>query len=134
MSVVYFSDSELSRIYENLADMLERGKIDITSKEENLWHFIARVGVSNRLAFQLTYPDKSGKINLKIPNFKTEDNTKLSLKQLLEKLSLLEYNCITNSGRCFMDTDDKTLLHQITESVKWRYIRHLEWQLKNKKS
>jgi hypothetical protein len=134
MSVIYFSDSELSRLYENLADMLERGKIDISSKEENLWHFIARIGLCNRLAYHLTYPDKSGQVNLKIPNFKTEDDTEMSLKQLLEKLSLLEYNCITNSGRCFMDTDDNTLLRQIIDRLSWRYIRHLEWQSKNKKS
>ena len=132
MSVIYFTDEELSCIYENLADRVKRDKIDISSSEESLCCFITRLGFYNRLAYRFTYLNGKGEISLAIPDFKTEDMTELSLKKLVEKLSLLEYNCVTNSGMCFMDAKDKKKLEDILYSLKERYIRSLEWQLKKK--
>ena len=48
------------------------------------------------------------------------------MKKLVEQLLLLDYNCVTNSGRCFLDSKDKELLDDLVYNVRLRYIETLE--------
>lgn len=131
MSVIYFTDKELSCIYGNLADIVMRADSGMDIGEPQLLPFMIRVGLCNRFAYKFNYhEDESPEIVLKIPNIEKLDYSKLSLKRLIEKLSLLEYNCITNSGKCFVDKEDKKLLENLLYSLKWRYIKMLERKLK----
>lgn len=132
MSVIYFSNRELKSIYMKLCDIVERNDFAVNISKEALRRFIARLGLCNRLAYEFTYLNGKAKIKLDIPDFETVESDEMSMKELVEKLSLLEYNFATNSGKCFMDEKDKELLEKIVYSLKWRYIRHLEWELKNK--
>jgi len=111
MSVIYFTDEELSCIYGNLADIVMRADSGMDIGEEQLLPFMMRVGLCNRFAYEYNYrKDELPEIVLKIPNIEKWDYSKLSLKKLTERLALLEYNCVTNSGRCFLDSKDKKLL------------------------
>ena len=56
--------------------------------------------------------------------------SKVSLKKLIERLGLLEYNCVTNSGRCFLDSKDKKLFEELGHDLKLRYIEFLEKRAK----
>jgi len=49
-------------------------------------------------------------------------------KKLIEQLLLLDYNCVTNSGRCFLDSKDKELLEELVYHLRLRYIETLEKQ------
>ena len=130
MSVIYFTNKELSEIYENLAHIATRVDSILDISEEKLKQFMVRVGLCNRLAYKFTYLNGKTNVKLDIPNLEMADFVKMTLKHLIEKLSLLEYNCITNSGKCFLDKKDKELLGGMLDSLKWRYIKKLEWKLK----
>ena len=113
MSVIYFTDKELSCIYGNLADIVMRADSGIDIGEPQLLPFMVRVGFCNRLAYEYNYhKDESSEIVLKIPNIEKTGYSKLLLKKLIERLEMLEYNCITNSGRSFLDSKDKEQLNE----------------------
>ena len=123
MSVVYFTDQELSCIYGNMADIITRADFFIDISDEKLMQFMVRVGICNRFAYEYNYcEDESPEIVLKIPNIEVSEYSKISIKKLIERLGLLEYNCVTNSGRCFLDSKDKQLLEEITYRLRVRYI------------
>ena len=129
MSVIYFSDEELSNIYGNLIDIVTRPTFMMSINEESLLPFIIRVGLCNRLAYRYTYHDeKSLELILKIPKISESDYAEMPLKKLIEQLSLLDYNCVTNSGRCFLDSKDKELLEKLVYHLRLRYIETLESQ------
>ena len=131
MSVIYFSDEELSNIYGNLIDIVTRPTFMMSINEESLLPFIIRVGLCNRLAYRYTYHDeKSLELILKIPKISESDYAEMPLKKLIEQLSLLDYNCVTNSGRCFLDSKDKELLDELVYHLRLRYIETLERQKK----
>ena len=127
MSVIYFSDKELSYIYNNLADIVTRIDSILDISAETLMQFMVRVGICNRLAYEYNYHQKdSEKIVLEIPKLEVSECSKVSLKKLIERLGLLEYNCVTNSGRCFLDSKDKKLFEKLERDLKLRYIKFLE--------
>lgn len=129
MSVIYFTDSELSCIYGNLADIVMRADSGMDIGEPKLLPFMVRVGLCNRFAYRYTYhEDESSEIVLEIPNIEKNDYSKLLLKKLIERLGMLEYNCITNSGRSFLDSKDKELLNELLSYLQRRYINVLEKQ------
>lgn len=132
MSVFCLSNSELKSLYLKLSDLVEKGELSLDISKKALRRFIARLGFCNRLAFEFTYLNGNDNIQFDIPDFDAANAEEMSLKELVEKLTLLEYNCITNSGKCFLDEKDRKRLLDIIDSLKWRYIRHLEWQLKKK--
>ena len=127
MSVIYFSDKELSDIYNNLADIVTRVDSIMDVSVEMLMQFMVRVGLCNRLAYEYNYHRKgSEKIVLEIPKVEVLECSRMSLKKLIERLGLLEYNCVTNSGRCFLDSKDKKLFEKLGHDLKLRYIEFLE--------
>ena len=131
MSVVYFSNEELETIYSNLTDIISRPDSFMEITEEKLLQFIIRVGLCNRLAYRYNYHEDGGKeIVLEIPELDTFCEKKLSLKRLIKKLGSLEYNCITNSGRCFCDEEDKKLLEKLIAVLGLQYVKILEQNLK----
>ena len=131
MSVIYFSDKELNHIYGNLTSILTRADSIVDVSEETLKQFMMRVGLCNRLAYECNYSgDKSSESILNIPKLGALDCSPLSLKKLIERLGLLEYNCIMNSGRCFLDSKDKEFLTELIDMLQRRYIRTLEQSLK----
>ena len=130
MSVIYFSDKELSYIYAKLISITSRNDSPLDISNETLYLLISRLGLCNRLAYKINYLNEKTKIELDIPDLDTADFTEMTLKKLIEKLSLLDYNCIMNSGKCFVDKKDKELLERMVSSLKWRYIRTLEHKLK----
>lgn len=131
MSVVYFSDEELETIYSNLTDIISRPDSYMEIPEDKLLRFIVRVGICNRLAYRYNYhADGQKEIVLEIPELDTSCDNKLSLKRLIKKLGSLEYNCITNSGRCFCDDEDKKLLEKLIAVLGLQYVKILEQNLK----
>ena len=58
MSVIYFSDKELSGIYNNLADIVMRVDSIMDVSVEMLMQFMVRVGLCNRLAYEYNYHQK----------------------------------------------------------------------------
>ena len=127
MSVIYFTNKELSDVYNNLADILTRVDSVMDVSAEVLMQFMVRVGLCNRLAYEYNYHQKdSEKIVLEIPKVEVSQCLKMSLKKLTERLGLLEYNCATNSGRCFLDSKDKKLFEKLEHDLKLRYIKFLE--------
>jgi len=127
MSVIYFSDKELSRIYNNLADIVTRVDSIMDISADALMQFMVRVGLCNRLAYEYNYhQNDSEKIVLEIPKLEVSECSKVSLKKLIERLGLLEYNCVTNSGRSFLDSKDKKLFEELGHNLKLRYIEFLE--------
>ena len=130
MSVIYFTDKELGHIYAKLIGITSQSDSPLDISNENLYLLISRLGICKRLAYEINYLNGKTKIKLDIPDLETADLTEMTLKQLIEKLSLLEYNCITNSGKCFLDKKDKELLENMLYSLKWRYIKKLERKLK----
>ena len=127
MSVIYFSDKGLSDIYNNLADIVTQVDSIMDVSAEMLMQFMVRVGLCNRLAYEYNYHQKdSEKIVLEIPKVEVLECSKMSLKKLIERLGLLEYNCVTNSGRCFLDSKDKKLFEELEHDLKLRYIEFLE--------
>ena len=131
MSVIYFSNKELSHIYNNLADIVTRVDSIMDVSVEMLMQFMVRVGLCNRLAYEYNYHQKdSEKIVLEIPKVEVSQCSKMSLKKLIERLGLLEYNCVTNSGRCFLDSKDKKLFEELEHGLKFRYIEFLEKRAK----
>jgi len=119
MSVVYFTDQELSCIYGNMADIITRADFYMDISDEKLMQFMVRVGICNRFAYEYNYcEDESPEIVLKIPNIEVSEHSKISIKKLIERLGLLEYNCVTNLGRCFLDSKDKQLLEELNK-VFW---------------
>jgi len=130
MSVMYFSDKELSCIYAKLLSITNRNDSPLDISEEKLYRLINRLGLCNRFAYEINYLNGKTEIKLEIPNFETADFAEITLKKLIEKLTLLDYNCITNSGKCFVDEEDKELLEKILCSLKWRLIKALERNLK----
>jgi len=132
MSVVYFTDQELSCIYGNMAGIITRVDFCMDISDEKLMQFMVRVGICNRFAYEYNYcEDESPEIVLKIPNIEVSEHSKISIKKLIERLGLLEYNCVTNSGRCFLDSKDKQLLEELTHSLRLRYIDVLEKNLQH---
>lgn len=131
MSVIYFTDKELSHIYSNLADIVTRADSVMDVSREILKQFMIRVGLCNRLAYKYNYyQEKSSEIVLEIPKIETLDCSKLSLKKLIKQLGSLEYNSIMNSGKCFLDSKDKDFLAELVNMLQFRYIRTLEQNLK----
>ena len=131
MSVIYFSNKELSDIYNNLADIVTRVDSIMDVSTEMLMRFMVRVGLCNRLAYEYNYHRKdSEKIVLEIPKVEVSQCSKMSLKKLTERLGLLEYNCVTNSGKCFLDSKDKKLFEKLEHDLKLRYIEFLERKAK----
>ena len=131
MSVIYFSDKELSHIYNNLADIVTRVDSIMDVSAEMLMQFMVRVGLCNRLAYEYNYHQKdSEKIVLEIPKVEVLECSRMSLKKLIERLGLLEYSCVTNSGRCFLDSKDKKLFEELEHGLKFRYIEFLEKRAK----
>ena len=132
MSVIYFSDKELSDIYNNLTDIVTRVDSIIDISAETLMQFMVRVGLCNCLAYEYNYhQEDSERIILKIPNIENLDYSKVSLKKLIERLGLLDYNCVTNSGRCFLDGKDKKLFEEMAHNLRSRYIKFLEKKAKS---
>lgn len=129
MSVIYFSDKDLGCIYENLMDVVTQSTFPMSIDEEAILPFLIRVGLCNRLAYRYTYHnEKSSELALKIPKIGDSDCSDMPLKKLIEQLLLLDYNCITNSGRCFLDSKDKELLDELVYHLRLRYIETLESQ------
>lgn len=127
MSVIYFTNKELSDVYNNLADIVTRVDSITDISAETLMQFMVRVGLCNRLAYEYNYHQKdSEKIVLEIPNIEVSEYSRMSLKKLIERLGLLEYNCIMNSGRCFLDGKDKKLFGELAYNLRLRYIEFLE--------
>ena len=127
MSVIYFTNKELSDVYNNLADIVTRVDSITDISAETLMQFMVRVGLCNRLAYEYNYHQKdSEKIVLEIPNIEVSEYSRMSLKKLIEWLGLLEYNCIMNSGRCFLDGKDKKLFGELAYNLRLRYIEFLE--------
>lgn len=127
MSVIYFSDEQIGRISENLSEIVSHTDSCMDIDEKKLSEFFVRVGICNRLAYEYNY-HKTGesRISIDIPDLEASDGRKMLLKELINNLSLLEYNCVTNSGRCFLDSKDKRLLEELTYSLRLRYIDALE--------
>lgn len=129
MSVIYVSDQDLNCIYNSLVDVVVQPTFMMSISEKTLLSFVVRVGLCNRLAYQCTYhDDRSSEIVLKMPRIHETDCTVLPLKKLIEQLLLLDYNCVTNSGRCFLDSKDKELLEELVYHLRLRYIETLEKQ------
>ncbi len=129
MSVMRFSDKDLSCIYGSLADTVSHPSFMMSIDEESLMPFIIRVGLCNRLAYEYNYHnEKASELVLKIPTVSESDYSDMPLKKLIEQLLLLDYNCVTNSGRCFLDQKDKELLDQLVYCLRVRYIEILESQ------
>ena len=127
MSVLYFTDEELGSIYLNLSDIVTRVDSIMDISAETLMQFMVRVGLCNRLAYEYNYhQEDSEKIVLEIPKVEVSECSRMSLKKLVERLGLLEYNCVTNSGRCFLDSKDKKLFEELAHIVRLRYIEFLE--------
>ena len=126
MSVIYFSDEELKSVYEKLSYAVSRNGIVPEISDSDLRRLLRRLGVCNRLAYKLNYLKDETELKLKIPDLDVPEYTELSLKALIDKLDLLEYNCITNGGRCFADQQDRELLRKLTDSLRRRYIKDLE--------
>lgn len=127
MSVISFSNKELGCIYTNLMDSITQSTFPMSVDEKMLLPFMVRIGLCNRLAYNYNYHNgKSEAIILKIPIIEKADNTKITLKKLIEKLLLLDYNCVTNSGRCFLDSKDKELLKGLVYHLRLQYIEALE--------
>ena len=132
MSVIYFSDDQLKSIYENLSAIVGRADFIMDASKEKLLQLFTRVGICNRLAYRYNYfKDDEKKINLEVPDLQTAESKDLPLKKLIEMIGLLEYNCVTNSGRCFLDTEDRQMLEKFIHSLRLRYIRVLEKNLRN---
>ena len=131
MSVICFTDKELSDVYSNLADIVMRVDSIMDISVEMLMEFMVRVGLCNRLAYEYNYHRKdSEKIVLEIPKVEVSECSRMSLKKLIERLGLLEYNCVTNSGRCFLDSKDKKLFEELAHGLRFRYIEFLERKAK----
>jgi hypothetical protein len=129
MSVVYFTDEELSLIHETLAAVVARSDFIMDITGDDLKELLVRLSLSNRMAYEYTYRDeKSRQIVIKIPIIESHGRSSLPLKDLIKCLDLLDYNCVTNSGRSFLDNQDKDLLDRITHLLRLRYIRVLEKQ------
>ena len=127
MSVIYFTDKELGGIYSNLTDIMMRVDSIMGISADELMRFMVRVGLCNRLAYRYNYHQEDSKeIVLNIPDIEVLDNSNIPIKKLIERLELLEYNCVTNSGRCFLDNKDKKLFERLIDSVRFRYIELLE--------
>ena len=127
MSVMCFSDEQIKDIYENLSGIICRSDSYLDIGEEELFRFLVRVGICNRLAYEYNYhKDGESKISIAIPDLEASEGKKMSLKELIKNMSLLEYNCVTNSGRCFLDSGDKRLLEKVIHSLRLRYIDALE--------
>ncbi|HBG60703.1 MAG: hypothetical protein A2Y10_13115 [Planctomycetes bacterium GWF2_41_51] len=127
MSVIYFTDEEFSEIYNNLADIVTRDDSIVDISAEVLMQFMVRVGLCNRLAYEYNYhQNDSDKIVLEIPKIEVSDYSKMSFKKLIERFRLLEYNCVTNFGRCFLDSKDKELFEELEHDLDLRYIKLLE--------
>ena len=68
MSVIYFSDKELSEVYGKLSFFVAQNYFFVDIGEAELEEFLVRVGLCNRLAYEYNYHRKdSDKIVLKIP-------------------------------------------------------------------
>ncbi len=134
MSVIYFSDAELKRIYDKL-NWLAVDRVDFSPQLEEpaLRRWLVRLGLSNRLAYRVTYHDGGAELTLAIPDLEVAAEGELALKQLIEQLELLDYNCITNGGQCFADQQDLALLNRLVDSLRCRYVRELEWELNREK-
>ena len=127
MSVIYFSDKELSCIYSNLMNIATQPTFPMTIDEKTVLPFMVRVGLCNRFAYNYNYHDqKSSEIVLELPMIDEADSSSISLKKLIEQFLLLDYNCVTNSGRCFLDQKDKEMLDQLVYCLRVRYIEILE--------
>jgi len=132
MSVIYFSDDQLKSIYENLCDIVGRADFIMDVSEEKLLQVFTRVGICNRLAYRYNYfKDGEKGINIEVPDFQSAESKDLSLKKLIEMIGLLEYNCVTNSGRCFLDSEDKQLFDKLVHNLRLRYIDVLEKNLRH---
>jgi len=126
MSVIYFTDQELKSIYVKLSEIINQDDFSIDIDDKLLYRFIMMIGLCNRFTYHINYIPEDDKIVLDVPNLDAEEYDELSLKKLIEKLDLLEYNCITNSGKCFLDKHDKELLDKIINKLRVRYIDLLE--------
>ena len=132
MSVIYFTDEELSDIYVNVADIVARADSIMDINEDELMSFMVRVGICNRFAYRYNYhKEQAQEFALKIPKINALESSKIPIKKLIERLGLLEYNCVTNSGRCFLDSKDKQLLEELTHRLRLRYIHVLEKNLRH---
>ena len=132
MSVIYFSDKELSEVYGKLSFFVAQNYFFVDIGEAELEEFLVRVGLCNRLAYEYNYHRKdSEKIVLKIPKVEVSEWSQMSLKELIERLGLLEYNCVTNSGRSFLDSEDKKLIEGLVHNLRFRYIKFLEKRVKS---
>ena len=79
------------------------------------------------MVYEYDYRQKdSEKIVLEILKIEVLECSKMSLKKLIEQLGSLEYNCVTNSGRCFLDSKDKKLFEELAHGLRFRYIELLE--------
>ncbi len=131
MSVIYFTDKELSDVYNNLVDIVTQVDSIMDVSTEMLMRFMVRIGLCNRLAYEYNYHQKnSEKIVLEIPKIEVLECSKMSLKKLIEQLGSLEYNCVTNSGKCFLDSRDKKLFEELAHGLRFRYIEFLERKAK----
>ncbi len=129
MSVIFFSDKDLSCIYSNLMNIVTQSTFPMSIDEKSVLPFMVRVGLCNRFAYNYNYHDqKSSEIVLKLPKIDEADSSDLSLKKLIERILSLDYNCVTNSSRCFLDQKDKELLDQLVYCLRVRYIEILERQ------
>ena len=84
MSVIYFTNKELSDVYNNLVGIVARVDSIMDIGAETLMQFMARVGLCNRLAYEYNYhQDDSEKIVLEIPKLEVSECSKVSLKKLV---------------------------------------------------
>jgi hypothetical protein len=110
-------------------DVVMQSTFPMSIEEQSVLPFLVRVGLCNRFTYNYNYHDeKASELVLKIPKVSESVSSEMPLKKLIEQLLLLDYNCVTNSGRCFLDSKDKELLDELVYHLRLRYIETLESQ------
>ncbi len=69
-------------------------------KEAMIGWFVKKLAIANQCAFYYNYQGENPV--LEFPEFENRSKSVLSKKELFEKLSNLEYNCIDNNGNNFL--------------------------------
>lgn len=148
MSVLLFTPEELQAIYEILIGyenseiymwVIDRLRYKGTPeprpawdkwKQDEIYRFLLRCSIANQLAFAWSY----NKENTYTLEFWDRETTKrrgmaLTKRELVDKLSSLSYNCISQGGTVQLTKADEERLEYLIRSFQRRVINDYEqWE------